>query len=275
MSTVTAQGSHHLAHPFQHPTSVGAGFTANIANWGTPGDRVHNRLGSTCHIRLDGTFFPTHGDMPRRDHPRFHIAFRSFQHHRRTVADKRSRHGHNHPCLFRGERKPGGDAIGIRQQRNHLPGRRHFYRRQHAFGYLVDKRHFINNRQGTLQAIIDQHTIILLEDHRHHVDAPRERLIQLPGGIHKIDLMVHQRYPSTAVFFGRQRVQIFQTDRGSNAQSLTARRLGVMTNHRRFGDNRFGNGLHRHIANDRRGLIQANERHILLTAPGFIQRLHE
>ena len=124
-----------------------------------------------------------------------------------------------------------------------------------------------------MQAIIHQHPIIFFQDGRHHIDAAIQRFIDKPNRLKEIHLLTDQRDPALGKSILAQRRQLLHGDGGSHAHANATGRLRVMTNHRRFGNDGFSDGFHRHIANHRCGLVDANFCYVLQRPRRVIQRL--
>ena len=250
------QLGHHVADVLEHPPDVGAGLALDLDQGRHRGHALHDRLGALLHLDLGLALLAGERDGAGGDAPLLDVSLRRLDHHRAARAGEGARHRDDAPGLFRVEVEEGGDVVGVRQLVDGLARQRHLDRGGHAERDTVDVAHLVDDRDGLVQPVVDEHAVVLLHDGPGDMEVPGRGLVQLPGRVAELHRSRYDHDPRTV---GRRPEEAVERDGGASPQPDPSGCARVVPDHRRLGDDHLGDRLHRHVADDRGRLVEQHQ----------------
>ena len=269
--------SHDLANLLEHSAYVGPGFSVNLFQRTNTRQLRHDGVGAFVDRHLRFLLMTDQGDFAGRDPPLFDVSLRCLDDDGTARTHERSRHGHNALGLLRFEVKKGCDVVRIAELLDSASWPGDFDGRRHSQRHTVDILHLIYDRHRLFQPVVDEHSIIFLNDGSGNADTTRTCRVDLRRCIFEFDRAGYDHDPGLVIWTGAS--QFMQANRETLSQSLPSRSGGVMADHGRLGDHRLGDRFHGNIADDGCRLIQ--QHHVELVTrqvcnfQGLIKRIDD
>ena len=248
--------AHDEAHVLEHAARVGTGLAAHVDHLADVALGSHDLVGAGVNVNLlDVAVGALELNLARRDAALLDVAGGRLDDDGRAVADEGARDGNHLLDLLGAEAKHSGDAKGVGQRLHDVAHARHLHRGSHAQGHLLDEHDLVDNGNLVLEAVVDEHAVITLDDARGDRDAVAGGLVDEARSL----LEAHDgRDHDDVVLVVLRAAQRLDVDRVANAHALAARRRGIVANHCGLGDDRLGHGLHGNVADDRCRLVEQN-----------------
>ena len=260
---------HYEAHLLKHAAGVRSRFAVYILHRGYRADAVHDLFGAVVHVDLDGLAAAGDFDESGRDTAFFYVALRRFDDHRGAVADERAGDRDDLPRLVGSEVEERRDPVRIGENLNDAAGGRDLHRRRHAERDLVYQPNLVDDRHLRLKAVVYQNPVVALRDSGADPASAATVVVERLRGVFKIDRRRDDRY--IIIFRGALGNEFLYIYGDPLPHAEASRRRGVVSDHRRFRDDRFGDRLHRDIPYDGRRLVEAYHCQLLYGNTGLFQ----
>jgi len=260
--------AHHGTNLLEHAADIGSGLSFDIGDAAHGAADPHDLLGATVHIDFGVAAFALEDQGAGRDPALGDITFGGLDDHCRSVSDQGAGHRYHRCRLVGGQAEQGGDAVRVGQCFDDASGCGHLDGGEHPDGDLVDQADLVHDRDLVRQAVVHQDTVVGLQDRAGDRDSGRGGVDAGRHVAEGVGLVGHHDDGQVRI----DGVELVDPDRGPNPDTQSPWGTGVVTDHGGFGDDRLGDGLHGHVADDRRRLIDPDEIKVFQPAVRLVQR---